>query len=90
MMSRFGERGESKLIVSVSLGTQAPFKWKGKSCLDGEASLYCLGYGDILVMDGQSQDELLHCADPVWNWNGLTLRSVGSGNILLPVPCGQE
>ena len=28
----FGERGEAKLIVSVSFGTQALFKWKGKSC----------------------------------------------------------
>ena len=28
----FGEREESKLIVSVSFGTQALFKWEGKSC----------------------------------------------------------
>ena len=28
----FGKRGEAKLNVSVSFGTQAPFKWKGKSC----------------------------------------------------------
>ena len=27
----FGERGEAKLIVSVSFGTPEPFKWKGKS-----------------------------------------------------------
>ena len=27
---------------------------------------------------------------PVWNRSGSTLRSVGSGNILLLVPCGQE
>ena len=32
MMNRcFGKRGEAKLIVSVSFGTQALFKWKGKS-----------------------------------------------------------
>ena len=53
-----------KLIVSVSFGTQAAFKWKGKSCPDGEAHLCCLGPGDILVLDGQGQDEFLHCADP--------------------------
>ena len=33
----FGERGEAKLIVSVSFGTQALFKWKGESCPDSEA-----------------------------------------------------
>ena len=53
-----------KLIVSVSFGTSALFKWKGKSCPDCEASLCCLGHGDILVMNGQCQDEFLHCTDP--------------------------
>ena len=47
MMSRcLGEReegeggggGTSKLIVSVSVGSHASFKWKGKSCPDGEVS----------------------------------------------------
>ena len=61
-MSRCSE--SVKLIVSVSFGSQALFKWKGKSCPDGEAHLCCLGHGDILVMDGQCQDEFLHCTDP--------------------------
>ena len=56
--------GISKLIVSVSFGSQALFKWKGKSCSDGEASSCCIGHGDILVMDGQCQDEFLHCTNP--------------------------
>ena len=60
----FGEPGMQKLIVSVSFGTQAVSKWKGKSCSDGEASSCCLGHGDILVMDGQCQDEFRHCTDP--------------------------
>ena len=34
----FGEVGTSKLIVSVSFGSQALFKWKGKSCPDGGVS----------------------------------------------------
>ena len=59
-----GECGEAKLIVSVSFGTQTLFKWKGKSCSDSEASSCFLGHGDILVMDGQCQDEFLHCTDP--------------------------
>ena len=60
----FGECGEAKLIVSVGLGNFALFKWKGKSCSDNEAHSCCLGHGDILVMDGQCEDEFLHCTDP--------------------------
>ena len=60
----FGERGEAKLIVSVSFGTQALFKWKGKSCPSKDGHSCWLGHGDILVMDGQCQDEFHHCTDP--------------------------
>ena len=53
-----------KLIVSVSFGAPRLFKWRGRSCLDsGERSCW-LGHGDILVMDGQCQDEFLHCTSP--------------------------
>ena len=81
----FGEREEEKLIVSMSFGTHALFKWKGKSCPDSDAHLCWLGHGDVLVMNGQCQDEFLHCETPLWNRSGLTLRSVGSGTMLLPV-----
>ena len=54
----------SKLIVSVSFGSTALFKWKGKSCPDSDVNSCYLGHGDILVMDGQCQDEFLHCTDP--------------------------
>ena len=60
----FGERGESKLIVSISFGTRARFKWKGESCPDSEGDSCWLDHGDLLVMDGQCQDEFLHCTDP--------------------------
>ena len=60
----FGERGESKLIVSVSFGTQALFKWKGKSCPSNDGHSCWLGHGDIIVMDGHCQDEFRHCTDP--------------------------
>ena len=65
-----------KLGVSVSFGTQALFRWKGKSCPDGDASSCCLGHGDILVMDGQCQDEFLHCTDPglEQEWINVTFR----------------
>ena len=42
-----GRVGTSKLIVSVSFGSRASFKWKGKSCPDGEVSSCCIGHGDI-------------------------------------------
>ena len=60
----FGGSGVHKLIVSVSFGAPVLFKWRGRSCLDsGERSCW-LGHGDILVMDGQCQDEFLHCTSP--------------------------
>ena len=60
----FGECGEAKLVVSVSLGSSAVFKWKRQFCPDDEGHLCWLGHGDILVMDGQCQDEFLHRTDP--------------------------
>ena len=60
----FGERGEPKLKVSMSFGTRARFKWKGKSCPSNNGHSCWLGRGDILVMDGQCQDEFRHCTDP--------------------------
>ena len=60
----FGKCGDAKLIVSVSFGSSALFKWKRQSCSHNEAHLCWLGYGGILVMDGQCQDEFLHRTDP--------------------------
>ena len=50
--------------MPMSVGTRALFKWKGKSCPDSEANSCWLGQCDILVMDGQCQDESLHCTNP--------------------------
>ena len=60
----FGVCGDAKLIVSVSFGSSAVFKWRRQSCPDDEGHLCCLGHGDILVMAGQCQDEFLHRTDP--------------------------
>ena len=60
----FGECGDAKLIVSVSFGSSAVFRWRRQSWLDDEGQLCCLGHGDVLVMDGQCQDEFLHLTDP--------------------------
>ena len=62
--SLFGGIGDSKLIVSLSLGSSFTFKWKAKSCLDSEGSSCRLHHGDFLVMDGRCQDEYLHCTSP--------------------------
>ena len=47
--------GDAKLIVSVSFGSSALFRWRRQSCSDDEGHLCWLGHGDILVMDGQCQ-----------------------------------
>ena len=60
----FGGSGVHKLIVSVCFGAPVLFKWKGRSCLDSGVRSCWLGHGDILVMDGQCQDEFLHCTSP--------------------------
>ena len=49
----FGEYGDAKLIVSVSLGSSVVFRWRRQSCPDDEGYLCCLGHGDLLVMDGR-------------------------------------
>ena len=71
--------GTSKLIVSVSFGSQASFKWKGKSCLDGEISSW--------MANVRTSSFIVRI--PVWNRSGLTLRAVGLSGILLPVHCVQ-
>ena len=60
----FGKCGDAKLIVSVSLGGSAVFRWRRQSCPSDEGGSCRLDHGDILVMDGQCQDEFLHRTDP--------------------------
>ena len=60
----FGKCGDAKLIVSLSLGTFALFRWRRQSCPSDEGRSCRLDHGDILVMDGQCQDEYLHRTDP--------------------------
>ena len=70
--------------------SHASFKWKGKSCPDGDVSSCWLGHGEILVWMANVKTSFLAARIPVWNRSGLTLRSVGSSAILLPVHCVQE
>ena len=86
MMGRCLGGGTSKLIVSVSFGSHASFKWKGKSIPDGEARSCWLDHGGVLIMDGQCQGEFVHCADPSLEQEriDITLCSVGSSCTLPP------
>ena len=61
---QIGGRGESKLIVSVSVGFSALFRWKPRPSPNCEADSTWLHHGDLLVIDGRCQDEYLHCTDP--------------------------
>ena len=60
----FGECGDPNLILSVSFGATALFKWTAKSCLDSAACSCWLDHGDLLITDGRAQDECVHCTDP--------------------------
>ena len=60
----FGKCGDVKLNVSVSLGNFEVFRWRRQSCPSDEGRSCRLDHGDILVMDGQCQDEFLHRTDP--------------------------
>ena len=60
----FGVQEESKLIVSVSIGFSALFRWKPRPSPDCEADSTWLNHFDLLVMDGRCQDEYLHSTDP--------------------------
>ena len=72
----FGKCGDAKLIVSVSLGSFALFRWRRQSCSSDEGRSCRLDHGDILVMDGQCQDEFLHRTDPgrEQEWISVTFR----------------
>ena len=83
----FGKCGGAKIIVSVSLGNFAVFRWRRQSCPDDEGRSCRLDHGDILVIDGQCQDEFLHRTDLAGNRIGLTLRSVGSNSMFPLVLC---
>ena len=57
----FGGGGDSKLIVSVSFGDTATFRWARSSDRDGSSGWsQRLSHGDILVMDGKAQDQFEH------------------------------
>ena len=56
----FGPENEPKLIVSMGSGNSVEFKVRRR--VQGEVpSLITLDHGDLLVMDGPTQSEYVHC-----------------------------
>ena len=56
----FGPQNAPKLIVSMSLGNSVDFKVRRRG--QGKVpSLITLDHGDLLVMDGLTQSEYVHC-----------------------------
>ena len=71
----FGGGGESKLIVSVSFGDTATFRWARNSDRDGSSGWsQRLSHGDVLVMDGKAQDQFEHWAGVQGERINLTYR----------------
>ena len=48
----------------MSYGSSSFCRWRRQSCPDDEGHLCCFGHGDVLVLDGQCQDEFLNRTDP--------------------------
>ena len=56
----FGPPNQPKLIVSLSIGNSVDFKVRRR--VEGKVpSLITLDHGDLLVMDGLTQSEYVHC-----------------------------
>ena len=72
----FGPQNAPKLIVSMSLGSSVKFKVRrGQGSVP---SLITLDHGDLLVMDGLTQSEYVHCTASGLQgpWVNLTFRWV--------------
>ena len=83
---QFGERGESKLIVSMSFGTGRSSS--GRASPVRTVKLTRAGLTMVIfwswMVNVRTSSFIVRI--PVWSRSGLTLRSDGSNNILLPIP----
>ena len=78
----FGKCGDAKLIVSVSLGTFAVFRWRRQSCPSDEGATRA-GLAMVTFLSWMANARTSSCIVRilVGNRNGLTLRSVGSNSM---------
>ena len=86
----------------MSFGIRAPFKWRNKSCPDGDAGSCWLDHGDLSVTDGQCQDEFLRCTEPGleqkrinvtsrWIWQRVASRPAERTGVAFSLPaCSQD
>ena len=50
----------------MSVGSDSTFKWKTQSCSASGPSSCWLQRGDLLIVDGQVQDDFVHCTNFHW------------------------
>ena len=86
----FEKYGDAKLIVSVSLGIFAVFRWRRQSCPNDEGHLdTCAAMAMVTflswMVNARTSSFIVRIL--VGNRNGSTLRSVGSNSMFPPVLC---
>ena len=87
----FGKCGDAKLIVSVSLGSFALFRWRRQSC--SSVKVACVGLTMVTFLSWMvnARTSFFTGRTLAGIRIGLTLRSVGSNSMFPPVLClGQE
>ena len=86
----FGECGDAKLIVSVSLGNSAVFSWRRQSCANDDAT--CVGLAIVTFLSWMANAMTSSCIvrTLVGNRNGSILHSVGSNSMPLLVLCSRQ
>ena len=83
----FGKCGDAKLIVSVSLGNSALFRWRRQSCSSDEGGSCRLGHGAFSSRMVNARTSSFIGPALAGNRIGLTLRSVGSNSMFPLVLC---
>ena len=78
----FGKCGDAKLIVSVSLGTFALFRWRRQSCPSDEGARAGLTMVTFLSWMVNARTSSFIGRTLARNRIGFTLRSVGSNRML--------
>ena len=77
----FGDRWDSKLIVSMSLGFSALLRRKPRPSPDSDATSWWLHHGDLVVVVGCHKDEYLHCTDSKLKGERVNITFRRSGTI---------
>ena len=91
MMSRCLESvGKQSSLYRLALGPKRPSNERASPVRTVKLACAALAMVTFLSWTAIVRTSFFNARIPVWNRSRSTLRSVGSGNILHPVPCGQE